>query len=181
MPRYGFALYWSKTIWDKHVFLHVVIATDGCKVMGRHNVLAQKLDAKIASLVSLHCHAHRFASATYYTAANLYSMVYATAKEFLMQLWRCFTVSPLRSACLAMHQTTMTTKDRQLQRACKAWWLSSVATVKAWSEILAVWAVQMMQCALFYCNLKKTISTWWQHWNLTWQNWAKFFKQYALT
>ena len=28
-PRHGFALYWSKTIWGKHVFLHVAIATDG--------------------------------------------------------------------------------------------------------------------------------------------------------
>ena len=24
----------------------------------------------------------------------------------LMQLWKCFTVSPMRSACLEMHQTT---------------------------------------------------------------------------
>jgi len=43
----------------------------------------------------------------------------------LMQLWKCFTVSRLRSACLAMHQTTMKTKGRQLQRACKTIWLSS--------------------------------------------------------
>ena len=50
-PRYGFALYWSKTIWDKHVFLHVAIATDGCSVIGPHNFLAQKLEAKIVSLV----------------------------------------------------------------------------------------------------------------------------------
>ena len=47
--KYGFALYWSKTIWDKHVFLHVAIATDGCNVIGRHNFLWQKLEAKILS------------------------------------------------------------------------------------------------------------------------------------
>ena len=56
----------------------------------------------------------------------------------LMQLWKCFTVSPFRSACLAMHQTTMKTKGRQLQRACKTRWLSSEATVRARSEISAL-------------------------------------------
>ena len=62
-PRYGFALSWSKMIWDKHAFLHVAIATDGCNVIGRHNFLAQKLKTKIASLVSVHSHAHCFTSA----------------------------------------------------------------------------------------------------------------------
>jgi len=44
------------------------------------NFLAQKLEAKIVSLVSVHCHAHRLVSACYYPAADLYSMVYETAK-----------------------------------------------------------------------------------------------------
>jgi len=48
--------------------------------MKRHNFLAQKLEAKIVHLVSVHCHAHRFTLASYYTAADLYSMVYETAK-----------------------------------------------------------------------------------------------------
>jgi len=52
----------------------------GCNVMKRHNFLAQKLEAKIVHLVSVHCHAHRFTLASYYTAADLYSMVYETAK-----------------------------------------------------------------------------------------------------
>jgi len=86
----------------------------------------------------------------------------------LMQLWKCFTVSPLRSACLPMHQTTMKTKGRQLQRACKTRWLSSEATVRARSGILAIWPhwsscwkIKMMQCALFYCDVwKQKISTW---------------------
>jgi len=38
----------------------VAIATDGCNAIGRHNFLAQKLEAKIVSLGSVHCHAHRF-------------------------------------------------------------------------------------------------------------------------
>ena len=59
-PRYGFALYWSETIWDMHVFLNVTIATDGCNVIGRNNFLAQKLEAKIVSLASVHCHEHLF-------------------------------------------------------------------------------------------------------------------------
>ena len=135
--RYGFALNWSKTIWDKHAFLHVAIATwDAMK--GRHNSLAQKLEAEIVRMVYVHCHAHSLASACFCTAANLYSV--RKCESTLMQLWKCSTVSPLRSACLAMHQTTMKTKDRQLQRACRTRWLSSEATVRARSEILAVWA-----------------------------------------
>ena len=76
--RYGFALYWSKRIWDKHIFLHVAIATDGCNVLSQHKFLVQKLEAKIVSLVSVHCHAHRFG--LNYTAADLYGMVCETAK-----------------------------------------------------------------------------------------------------
>ena len=55
-----------------------------------------------------------------------------------MQLWKCFTVLTLRSACLAKHQTKMKTKAQQYQRACKTRWLSSEATVRARSEILAI-------------------------------------------
>jgi len=49
-----------------------------------------------------------------------------------------FTVSTFRSACLALHQTTLKTKGRQLhqQWACKARWLSSEATheSQAWAS-----------------------------------------------
>jgi len=58
----------------------MAIATDGCNVMGRHNFLGRKLEAKIVNFVSVHCHAHSLASVSYYTAADLYSMVYETAK-----------------------------------------------------------------------------------------------------
>jgi len=57
-----------------------------------------------------------------------------------MQLCKCFAVSPMRSACLAMHQTAIKTKGWQFQRACKTKWLLSEATVRATSEILAIWA-----------------------------------------
>ena len=139
--RYSFALYWSKTIWEKHVFLHVAIARDGCSVVGRNIFLAQRLEAKSVSLVSVHCHAHRLASASYSTAAGLYNMVYETAKALscnygsALLFHRC---DRLGWGCV-MHQTTMKTKGRQLQRACKTRWLSSEATVRARSVILAIW------------------------------------------
>jgi len=93
-PRYVFALHRSKTIWGKHVFLRVAIATDICNVIGRHNFLAQKLKAKIVSMVSVHCHEYRLASACYYTAADLYSMAYDTAKALaIMKVFYCCTVA----------------------------------------------------------------------------------------
>ena len=58
----------------------MAIATDGCNVTGRHIFLAQKLEAKIVSLVSVHCHAHRLASASYYAVADLCSIMYETTK-----------------------------------------------------------------------------------------------------
>ena len=62
----------------------MAVATDGCNVIGRHNFLAQKLEAEIVtynfvSMVSMHCHAHPFASTSYYTTADLYTMLYETA------------------------------------------------------------------------------------------------------
>ena len=117
----------------------MAIATDGCNVIGRHNFLVQKLEGKIVSLVSVHCHAHRCASASYYTAADLYSMVYELRKHFkaIMEVLCCFTVA---IGLLAMPQTTMKTKGRQLQRVRKTRWLSSEATVRVGSENLAIWA-----------------------------------------
>jgi len=119
----------------KHVFLNMAIATDGCNVIGRHKLLAQKLEAKILSLVSVHCHAHRFSLLLYCRRFVQYGV--RNCESTSMQLWKCFTVLPNRSACLAMHQTTMKTKGRQLQREWVKGWLSRDATVRARSEILA--------------------------------------------
>jgi len=66
------------------------------------------------------------------------------------------------------HWTTMKTKGRQLQRAFKTRWLSSEATVRAWSEILATWAAlkQLSEnnsdemCVVLLRLMKKKISTW---------------------
>ena len=86
----------------------------------------------------MHCRGHRLASASYYNAADFYSKVRQHFAKKILQLWKCFTVSPLRSACQVMHQATTRTKGRQLQRAFKARWLSSEAAVRIRSEILAV-------------------------------------------
>jgi len=58
----------------------VTIATDSGNVKERHNFLAQKLEAKFVGMVSVHCHAYRLASVSYYAATDLYNMVYENAK-----------------------------------------------------------------------------------------------------
>jgi len=79
----------------KACFLHVAPATDGCNVIGRHILLAQKSDAKIVSLESVHCHAHRLASVSYYR--RLVQWVWGTKlrKHFnaIMEMFCCFTVT----------------------------------------------------------------------------------------
>ena len=145
---------------------------------GRHKSLAQKLEAEIVRMVYVHCHAHRLASASFCTAANLYSV--RKCESTLMQLWKCSTVLPLRSACLAMHQTTMKTKDRQLQRACRTRWLSSEATVRARSGILGIGAALKHQSEnknhamcfvllrLMKTKLFNMVLSFWQRCHLTW-------------
>jgi len=53
---------------------------DGCNAIGRRSFLAQNSEMKIVSMVSVHCHEHRLASACHFPAADLYSMVNETAK-----------------------------------------------------------------------------------------------------
>ena len=180
-PRYGFALYRSKTNGGKHVFLHVATATDGCNC--KLGICALSWAPPRFGLL-LYC--RRFLQYQYGVQSweN-------TLKETL-QLWKCFTVSPLRSACLVMHQATRT-KSRQLQRAFKTRWLSSEAAVRIRSEILAIWAAlkQLSEdksdaMCVVLLRLMKTknfnmLLSFFQHWHLTWQNWAKFFKRDILT
>jgi len=85
----------------------VATATDGCNVIGRHNFLAQKLEAKIVSLVSVHSHAYRFGLLLY---CRRFVHGVRNCASILMQLWKRFTVSPFQSACLAMHQITIKTR-----------------------------------------------------------------------
>ena len=100
-------------------------------------------------------------------------------ENIYLQLWKCFTDSPLRSACLAMHQTTISSKGRQLQRAFKTRWLSSEAAVRARSEILAIWgalkqlsehkndAMCVVLLRLIKTNKFNMVLSFCQHWHLT--------------
>jgi len=168
--RYGFALYWSKTIWDKHVFLNLAIATHSCNVTGR-----QFSGTKVGSenckfgICALSCASPCFGlllSCSRFVQYGVWNR-----ESTLMQLWKCFNVSPLRSACLAMHQTTMKTKGQRLQRTCKTRWLSSEATVRAWSEILqkndAMCVVLLRLIKTKNFNMLLSLC---QHCHLTWQN-----------
>jgi len=96
----------------------------------------QKLEVKIISLASVYCHAYGFGLLLYGWRFVQYGV--RNCESTLMQLWKCFIVSQLRSACLAIHQTEMKTKCHQLQRAYKTSWLSRKATARARSEILAL-------------------------------------------
>jgi len=60
-------------------------------MIGRHNSLVQKLEREIIRMVPVHCRTHRLSSVSYFTAADLYSMVYETAKALpIMEVFYCF-------------------------------------------------------------------------------------------
>jgi len=106
-----------------------------------------------------------------------------------MQLYKWLTVSPLRSARLAMNQSTMKAKSRHLQRACKTRWLPSLG-VRFWL-FGPHWShcqkIIMMHCAMFYCDFwKQKNSTWCFPFvntatSITEQNWTKFFRWGVVT
>jgi len=101
----------------------------------------------------------------------------------VMEVFHCFTI---RSASLAMHQTTMKTKGRQLQ-PCSAHAKQS-CRVRAGSEILVIWAAlkqllenkneAMCVASLRLIKTKKMQhgASFCQHWHHTWQNWAVFLR-----
>jgi len=130
-------VYWSKTIWAKACFP----ARDYCNRRLPCYRPTQFSGAEVGSenckygICALSCATPRFGLLLYCSRFVQYGV--RNCESILMQLWKCFTVSPLRSACLAMHQTTMKTKGRQLQRSCKTRWLSNEATVRARSEIFS--------------------------------------------
>ena len=73
----------------------MAIATDGCNVIGRHIFLKQKLEAKIVSLVSVHCHTMRTASLRPLTILPQICTVWCTKlrQHFnaVMEVFYCFT------------------------------------------------------------------------------------------
>ena len=161
-PRYGFALYGSKTIWRKHAFLHVATASDGYNIIGWHNFLAQMVEAKIASMVSVRCHAQRLASACYFPAADLYSRCLKLRKHFnaTVKVLYCFTVAislPGAASDLQWRQKVGSCSAHGKQGGCRVFvrfWLLGLR----WSSCQKT---KTMQCALLCCDFwKQKISTW---------------------
>jgi len=87
----------------------------------------QNLEAKTVSMVSMHCQAHRLASACYYTAADLCSTLYEITKAIF-----CFSVE------IGLPDDASEYEDRRSAVAAgmQAKWLLSETTVRARSEIL---------------------------------------------
>ena len=166
-------------------------ATDGCNVIGRNNFLAQKLEAKIVSLVSVHSHAHRFCLLLFCRRFGQYGV--RNCESTLMQLWKCFTVSPFRSACLAMHQNTLKTKVGSCRAHAKQGGCRVRQQWELWSEVLVFWAALKQLSENEYdatcvasLRLIKTktfnmVLSFYLHWHLTWQNWTKSFRRDILT
>ena len=173
----------------------MAIATKGCIVIGHKAdlILWRRIGSEHCKygICALSCAPPRLGLLLYCHRFEQYGV--RNCESTLMQLWKCFTVSPLRSACLAMHQTTMKKKGQQLQRACKTRWLSSVATVRARSEILPIWAALKQlsenendaRCVVSL-QLVKTKNfnmalSFCQQCRLTWQTWATVFRRDVLT
>ena len=60
----------------------------------------QKLEVELVSLACLHCHAYRFGLLLYCCRFVQYGL--RNFQSTLKQLWKCFIVSPLWSACLVI-------------------------------------------------------------------------------
>ena len=139
-PRHGFALYWSKTIWGgKHVFLHMAVATDGCNVTGWLNFLAQKLEAKIVCLVTVHCHAHRLAWPLTTLPHICTVLCVRNCKKHLNAIMEVFFDVAIGWWCIKL-QWRQQVGSCSAHARCKTRWLSSEAAVGARCEILGIWA-----------------------------------------
>jgi len=140
-PRYGFAMYWSETNWGKHAFLHVATATDGCNRMLGICALSWA-----PSSFSLLLYGRRFVQCGVRNCENT-----------LLQLWKCFTVSPLLSACLVMHQTTMKT------------WASEGGGRGAWPP-LDFEIISKRGCFFNFEGWKPNFTTFGTPWKKFWEN-----------
>ena len=85
----------------------MAVATDGCNVIGRHNFLAQKLEATILSLVSVHSHAHRFCLLLYcrrfgqFGVRNCESILKANCEKFDSGLGELGKLDGLADSCVS--------------------------------------------------------------------------------
>jgi hypothetical protein len=130
---------------------HVAIACDGAAAMlGRNNGMAKQLQDEVVSMISVHCHAHRLALAAGDVMDVPQLKTIKTAERLLIQMWKFFACSAVRTAKLAELQAIHETKQRTLQRTCRTRWLSCEAAVTAGlSEIVAVW-----DCLAHFANEK---------------------------
>ena len=102
---------------------HVAISCDvAAAMLGKHNGMATQLQSEIGTMVTIHCHAHRLAL----TAADSCEQLetFKSAEHLLLQLWKFFASSPLRTSKLAEFQAEQPNKAKKLQRACRTRWLS---------------------------------------------------------
>ena len=109
-----------------------------CNVIGRLNFVAQKLEAKIESLVTVHCHAHRLALASCYTAADLYSIVRTKLQKHFNAFMEVFFDVAIGWPGDASNYN----EDKRLAVAARMQnkVVVSEATVRARCEILGIWA-----------------------------------------
>ena len=97
-------LTWSATIWGKHIFLQMAIARRlQCYRLSQFSGTELGSENCKYGICALSCAPPRFGLLL--SCHRFVQYVVRNCKSTSMQLWKCLTVSPLRSACLAMHQT----------------------------------------------------------------------------
>jgi len=113
----------------------------GCNVIGRHNFLAHKLEAEIE-----YCICAIVMRITPLRSVAILPQICTVCTKLrkhvnaIMVVLYCFTAAIVLPGGASDHNDEKSTVAG-LQRACKTRWLSSEATVRARSEILALWAV----------------------------------------
>ena len=116
------------------------MSIDGCAAMlGKNNSLTQRIQLANPCMLSVHCYAHRLALSCFYTCEGLQTI--QAFERSLVQTWRFFAASPLKSQQLALHQHAFSTNGKRLIKACCTRWIShdrAVTVMKA--EIIPVWS-----------------------------------------
>ena len=106
---------------------HVALACDGAAAMiGCRNSLSQKLTEQNPITYTVHCYAHRLALACTDTVKELSHI--RDCERGLVQTWRYFSMSPIKTAKLkevqASNVESPNVPRRKLVKACRTRWLS---------------------------------------------------------
>ena len=129
---------------------HIAMSVDGCAAMlGKNNSLSQRIQLDNPCMLPVHCLAHRLALSCADTCKGLEAI--QACERGLLQTWRFFAVSPLKSQQLALHQQGYSTSGKRLIKACRTRWLShekAVSSLKA--EIIPIWSTLQ-----YYADEKK--------------------------